>query len=59
MPSLRSPTSREFEPLEFIGLHDTFGTSGEPDELAEYFHITAPYIAAAAMRAIARREALQ
>jgi len=46
-------------PIEFVGLQDTFGTSGEPDELAEYFHITAPYIAAAAMRAIARKDALQ
>jgi transketolase len=46
-------------PIEFVGLQDTFGTSGEPDELAEYFHITAPYIAAAAIRAIARKDALQ
>lgn len=46
-------------PIEFIGLKDSFGTSGEPDELAEHFQITAPYIAAAAKRAIERKEGLQ
>ncbi len=46
-------------PIEFVGLKDTFGTSGEPDELAEHFQITAPFIAAAAKRAIQRKEALQ
>lgn len=42
-------------PIEFIGVRDTFGESGEPDELAEKFGLTAPYIAAAARRAIARK----
>ena len=46
-------------PIEFVGLNDTFGTSGEPDELAEHFAITAPFIAAAAKRAIARKRGLQ
>jgi transketolase len=46
-------------PIEMVGLKDSFGTSGEPDELAEHFQITAPYIAEAARRAIARREHLQ
>jgi transketolase len=46
-------------PIEFVGLDDTFGTSGEPDELAEYFGITAKFIAAAAKRAIARKVGLQ
>jgi transketolase len=45
-------------PIEFIGVKDSFGTSGEPDELAEYFQITAPHIAAAAKRAIERKKAL-
>jgi transketolase len=45
-------------PIEFIGVKDSFGTSGEPDELAEYFKITAPHIAAAAKRAIERKKAL-
>jgi transketolase len=45
-------------PIEFVGVRDSFGTSGEPDELAEYFQITAPYIAAAARRAIERKKGL-
>jgi transketolase len=46
-------------PIEFVGLKDSFGTSGEPDELAEYFKITAPYIAEAAKRAMERKDRLQ
>ena len=46
-------------PIEFIGLNDSFGPSGEPDELAEHFAITAPFIAAAAKRAVARKRGLQ
>jgi transketolase len=46
-------------PIEFVGLRDCFGTSGEPDELAEHFQITAPYIAAAAKRAIERKKGLK
>ena len=46
-------------PIEFVGLNDTFGASGEPDELARHFGISAPYIADAAKRAIARKAALQ
>jgi transketolase len=42
-------------PIEFIGVRDTFGTSGEPDELADHFQISAPFIAQAAKRAIARK----
>lgn len=44
-------------PVEFVGLQDTFGASGEPDELADAFGISAPHIAAAARRAIARKAA--
>jgi len=43
-------------PIEFVGVRDTFGESGEPDELAEKYGLTAPHIAAAARRAIARKE---
>lgn len=46
-------------PIEFVGLNDVFGTSGEPDELAEYFGITAPFIAKAAKRVIERKKAMQ
>jgi transketolase len=43
-------------PIEFVGVKDTFGESGEPEELAEKYGLTAPHIAAAARRAIARKE---
>ena len=42
-------------PIEFIGVQDRFGESGEPGELAERFGLTAPFIVAAAKRAIARK----
>ena len=45
--------------IEFIGVKDTFGESGEPEALAEAYGLTAPYIAAAAKRAIARKGALR
>jgi transketolase len=35
---------------------DVFGASGEPEELAEQFGLTAPHIAEAAKRAIARKK---
>jgi transketolase len=44
-------------PIEFVGLRDTFGASGEPEELAHHFGISAPFIAEAAKRAIARKKA--
>lgn len=43
-------------PIEFIGLADSFGQSGEPEELAEAYHLTAPFIAIAAKRALDRKE---
>ncbi len=43
-------------PLEFVGVPDTFGESGDPEELAEKYGLTAPYIAAAAKRVIQRKE---
>lgn len=30
--------------MEFVGVHDRFGESGEPRELLEAFHLTAPWI---------------
>ena len=42
-------------PIEFVGVKDTFGASGEPEELAHHFGISAPFIAEAAKRAIARK----
>jgi transketolase len=43
-------------PIEFIGVRDQFGQSGEPQELAEHYGLTAPHIADAARRAIARKQ---
>jgi len=45
-------------PMEFIGVQDVFGQSGEPDELAEHYGLTGPHIAAAARRAIQRKGTL-
>src|SRR3954469_2414004 len=42
-------------PVEFIGVKDTFGASGEPEELAYAFEIAAPFIAAAARKAMKRK----
>ena len=35
-------------PIEFIGVKDVFGASGEPEELATLYGLTAPHIAKAA-----------
>jgi transketolase len=42
-------------PIEFVGMKDEFGASGEPEELAQHFGLTAPFIAEAAKRAIRRK----
>jgi len=42
-------------PIEFVGLNDRFGESGEPAELADHCGIGASSIAEAARRAIARK----
>ena len=42
-------------PIEFVGVNDSFGESGEPDELAEKYGLTAPYIAKAALKVICRK----
>jgi transketolase len=46
-------------PIEFVGVKDVFGASGEPEELAEAFGLTAPHIAEASKRAIARKKKLK
>jgi transketolase len=43
-------------PVEFVGVRDTFGESGEPEELAEKYGLTAPFIVRAAKRAIERKK---
>jgi len=42
-------------PIEFVGLNDRFGESGEPTELAEHCGIGASAIAAAAHRVLERK----
>jgi transketolase len=42
-------------PIEFVGVRDCFGASGEPEELADHFGISAPFIAEAVRRVIARK----
>jgi transketolase len=43
-------------PMEFVGVNDTFGGSGDPDELMELFGLTHKEIIAAAKKAIARKK---
>lgn len=43
-------------PVEFVGINDTFGESGEPDELAEQYGLSPRSIADAALRAILRKK---
>jgi transketolase len=43
-------------PIEFIGMKDAFGASGEPEELATVYGLTAPHIASAAKRVLARKK---
>lgn len=42
-------------PIEFVGVKDVFGASGEPEELAEAYGLGARHIAKAAERAIRRK----
>ena len=42
-------------PIEMVGVQDTFGESGEPEELAEKYRLTGPYIAAATRSALKRK----
>jgi transketolase len=42
-------------PMEFIGVHDTFGGSGDPDELMRYFGLTSKDIVAASRKVLGRK----
>jgi transketolase len=44
-------------PMAFIGVHDQFGQSGEPDELIAHYKMDVPAIEAAAQGAIGRKPA--
>lgn len=43
-------------PMARVGMLDRFGESGAPDELMEYFKLTAPHIAARALELVKRKE---
>jgi len=43
-------------PVEFVGVKDVFGASGEPEELAQHYEISAPFIAEAARRVLKRKK---
>ncbi len=43
-------------PIEFIGVKDIFGESGEPDELSEKYQISSKYIVLAAKNVISRKK---
>jgi len=43
-------------PIAMVGVRDTFGESGEPEELAEKYGLTGPHVAAAARYVIGRRK---
>jgi transketolase len=43
-------------PIEFVGVRDTFGASGEPEELAAHFGLDAAHIADAARRVLKRKK---
>lgn len=43
-------------PIEFVGIHDTFGESGQPDELMEKYGLTADVIVSAAKSALQRKQ---
>lgn len=44
-------------PIEFVGVKDTFGESGEPADILEKYGLTPGAIREAALRAVARRKA--
>ena len=42
-------------PIEFIGVRDVFGESGEPEELSQKYGLTSGYIVQAAKKVISRK----
>lgn len=43
-------------PMVFVGIKDRFGCSGEPEELAKYFHLTAEDIVSASQEVMERKK---
>jgi transketolase len=48
-------TANTYAPLERVGVKDRFGESGESDEMLNVMQISAPFIAEAARKAMARK----
>jgi transketolase len=42
--------------MEFVGIHDRYAESGQPEELLEKYHLVAPDIAAAVRKALGRKK---
>src|SRR5450432_2021401 len=42
-------------PMEFVGIHDTYAESGQPDELLDKYGLVARDVAAAARKALSRK----
>ena len=42
-------------PIEFIGVHDKFGQSGEPDELIEHYGMGTSHIKTAVEKVLKRK----
>lgn len=43
-------------PVEIIGIKDKFGTSGKPNDLLDFYELSAPFIVNAAKKAISRKK---
>jgi transketolase len=41
--------------MEFVGIHDRYAESGNPDEMLQKYNLAAPDVAAAARRVLARK----
>lgn len=42
-------------PMEFVGMQDTFGQSGEAKELIEHYEMSAPHVVAAVKKVVGRK----
>lgn len=45
-------------PIEFVGVRDTFGESGEPEELSKKYELTSEFIVKAAKKVVKRKSRL-
>ncbi|MBN2094302.1 MAG: transketolase family protein [Candidatus Zambryskibacteria bacterium] len=43
-------------PIEFVGVHDQFGQSGDPEELYNYYHMNISHIEAAVEKVLGRKK---